>query len=363
MKKPLFICAITLVIATLLVTSAMSIPTAKVSPEETSAMKNVLKQKQKLIKTYLQAELVESNTATVSAKTVNNVAAKTINPVMFRDNKAYGAKAEHPIIADSFIDSSFNPGTGTQNHYCPFAYDFSNATSLEQYLLWGGSGDGGCTIPGMFYWINSTTQEPLLFTYPDISYWGLDEGGTGEPIFYCTFVDENNAPHLNVMDLNGDPSNSSNWGNNWIYWDLSSVSGTYAFDDITSIAIASSDAKAGHEFGLESCIIDWLAPQAYNNVPMYLYANASDPNSGQFAWWSIDCGDDATTDCTIDRIGTSSSPGPYDVYIVWSSIYQINDAFFFHPNDFATWSENSGVRYYFPSITIDIHNPVVAAND
>ena len=266
MKKATYVCAITLVIAGLVITSAAAYaPLSTMSTPTGSKNLTVVKSNEKPQRLSMNAMQIENF---------------EIIPRTLDANPAFEGAGDqvHPAFGRTM--------TGT--HMAAY-----RDGDMEQ-IIWTFSTDDGNTYdPGVYYDVGGD--------YPSIKLWD-------ESRFFGTFVTD-------PQDLNGgptylfectDPADTETYS--LVYWDWSS----YGWHDMIDADIACDNSQNEWEWGVSTYVTSTTYGQGYTNGPTVIYADENTPDQGWISWYYVDgC---AHTDIDIDTV-------THMVYAVYDNEY------------------------------------------
>ena len=262
-KKTIYLVAITLVIAGLVLSSAASTP---ISKPETSSVK--------VIKTDKVAQKLAVPTKQMSSSLQQMASTLASTPAI----EAEGDQI-HPAFGRTI--------TGV--HMTAYKdVDFGQ-------MIWTFSTDDGTSYdPGVYYEIGGD--------YPSIKLW---QGTTMFGTHVTDFNDANGgAPYLFSCT---NPADSLTYS--LLSWDFS----TMGWHDMMDADIGVDSSQLAHEWGVSAYVMSTTyasgGHNGYTNGPTILYADPADPNQGYISWYWVN--NTAHTDGEIDH-STITSYSVYD---------------------------------------------------
>jgi hypothetical protein len=348
MKKPLFICAITLVIAGLLITSAaISVPQRY--SEETAKEKSneqIKLEKQRYynsIKAISSKKLEEQRLTMPTEKTVvaNTDMSKELATL---PGQGFGIlqtdDAEKPAIES---DGNGNMLLG---------YEYHNAT---EDLIWYAGYDNGYKPTG---WVVSWPI-PGAETYPSLDYWG--QSPEDLPLMMGTFVtppELNSGGSVHRTEFNGTNITTSPWTVMW----TTNWTG-YGWYGMKMSDIACDNSQEVWEYGFCSLVTSSTYDSGSGPVGVDVchITYSTGPAQSTISWLVglEDCG---TTMCAIDK-GTSPKKWTYAVYDHFDSDFNQWELTI-RQDDFADWDGwFDGCTWYFNDPNVWIRDPAVAVYD
>ncbi len=343
MKKAISILAITLVIATLVLTSATGALQHSSPVNEENVVKNSNSGMKVLPQVKMHKQFVSSEKIEVAAQTTNLETKRVdLSALSDSDNGALEdlVDAFHPTMADA----------GNDNVLMGYEFDYQNLTHPTEDFkspIWHGSNDDGGNWSDGLYWVNSTTQLPLETSYPSSKYWGVNDTND---VLHATVVAEpgEKSAQMMLMTVEGDPTVSDSYSA--VSWDWSSND----FSDMKAATIACDDSQNTWEYGVIGMVMDY---SVYSNTPCCSYADPDDSQMGWISYFSL--GGCRTTGCAIDG---EDAVGQYPVYVAWDIVYGGNDSILFMPEYFDDWHGDSGwVTWWGPEIML--RKPCVEASE
>ena len=365
MKKPLYLGAIALVIAGLMISSAASIPLKHVSSaplknteksyEAVKAEKQLYYNSVKAVATAATPNL-KAQVVTVKSEQATNVKA-TPAPLNMGGDKATGDKQLHNSIADGdagqlVISRDFQ--------YAPPVPATGNFEAWYGNTIDGNMYPDGFTWHGFVFWNLHTaiTTDYLDMHYGSVDYWGKIPSNQTK-VFYGTFTPPNNDGNLGgavyLLEM---------WGANFVgpgttvgntslmYWNMS----TSGWHDTRMTAIGADDYTHDEGmFGLISLIMS-NSTGPVTNVPMILYP-VNDTGYASMSWYPgfQNC---ATTTADVDK-KTHKTYAVYD----WLNTTQTKYNLIIRQNNL---TDMEGTDYdlagwYMNTPSLDLRYPAVAA--